>query len=135
MKKQDLYHQAKDVVAQLRGSTIYEHHEYIYLSGLVWLHEYHGVNFKLFDEWECSAEFWNWWKFQWNVRCYEVLLTLGFDLNTKPTDLNRLQRTAFNECFDAVHSRARTIYPSPVMQEKIRKENITLFRNQKQLVG
>jgi len=127
--KNKKYIKAKDTIAELMGATIEEHHEYIYWAGCVWIFEWVKEFKAEIEEYEKSKVFWTWWKNQWNIRCFTILETLGLDLETKLTDLNRLQRTAVRDCFCAIHGQNVKTYPSQAIQNKIHTEHLKLYKN------
>jgi hypothetical protein len=120
MNKQDLI-QAKKTIEMLCGISEQIHTDIIYNQGLGWLNRCFANVPAVGTKWSASMTYWVWWRQQWDMRNYELIMKLGFDLEEKGIITADHQSVILVE-FGDHHKSADKIYPGTTLVCKIRKE-------------
>lgn len=111
---------AKNQIAILFGISQYEHHVFIEKAGLKWLdyffNPYNSKTKYWAKQYPYSKKYWNWFKMQYNLSCYEVLTLMGYDVNENYTAATGEAKRALQECFYEKQDKMLSIYPGmPIM--------------------
>lgn len=111
--------EAKWAIERLTGIHPDYHNELIYRTALKWLDRHFGRVPYSIKKWESSQVFWDWWKFQWNLRSYEAMQIQGYDLDDHLI-MTPAHKMLLLEELKEVHLKCFDIYPARPIVEQIR---------------
>ena len=112
----------KNKLAELIEVSPEDHSIFIYEAGLTWLDFHFSKCPDIFPVWERSKAFWDWWKLQYNARCFEALMIQGYSLETKASDLTENEKDDLVECFTKLNEKTCNIYPAEETVFEIRPQ-------------
>ena len=95
-----------------------KHHRQIFEIGMQWLE----IRFEFVpsNQWRFSSNFWHWWKKQWSIRNFEILMQLGFELDEE--SITQSEFEALHDAFKEIHDMSIQSYPQRQVVRSIAKE-------------
>lgn len=121
MKNQASNIAAKATIERLLGLTEESHNIYIYDIGIDWLNHKQKLVPHQRQIWERSKVFWQWWIMQWNIRCTQILETMGYSIHER-IQITEDQKRALLECYYSKHYEVFGRYPNQALRRQIREE-------------
>lgn len=104
---------AKATIERLLHLSDTDHNQMIYDFGLDRLARQTIAHSVHYQRLESSPSWWNWWKRDWNMKNYQLLVYLGFD-PINETHLTELEYECLREAFYSTHSESVN-YPSKIL--------------------